>query len=554
MTDLAKRLCPGDPLANKPLHVPFPRNGQMVTRIGPSPTGMLHIGTLYVAAINLTLARQSGGSSYVRIEDTDGQREVTGARDFILNSLLGFGLDFDDGPHRPEGPRHFCGPYIQSERQHIYAYFVRELLSAGKAYPCFCTESDLSKMRAAQKCAKARTGYYGSWAKWRKADETTIEAALRAKQPYVIRFRSQGDHNRKKPIQDAIFGQRFVADNDQDVVLLKSDGMPTYHLAHVIDDHLMGTTHVVRGEEWLASVPLHFQLFDAFGWQPPVYAHVAPINKMDGTARRKLSKRKDPEASLSYFAEIGFPIEAVLDYLMSLASPKFEAWRTDHPYKPVTAFPLTLDELQTGGGPLFDVGKLTSISRTVIAEMTAHTVYECVLEWSETHDPELYEIALANPDYLRAIFAIEREGEKPRKDLAVWRDVRADIGYFFDTWFQPSAAQDALKQHVVKLDAAYEFARDFLADYEPTDSHEDWFAKLKLVSSKHGFAMRSKDLMRSPELYTGTLSDAARILRLLLTGKPQSPDLFSVMQVLGPHRIAKRLVPHNSKMSAVNKR
>lgn len=553
MTDLAKRLIPVDPFVDVPAPAPIPENGQMVTRIGPSPTGMMHLGTLYVAALNLTLARQSGGSSFLRIEDTDRQREVKGAKDFILNSLLRYGLDFDDGPHKPDGPRHIYGPYIQSDRCQIYAHFVRALLSAGKAYPCFCTEADLTAMRAAQKRADARTGYYGTWAKWRNADTTAVETALSANQPYVVRFRSNGHYDRKTAIQDAVFGSRIVVGNDQDIILLKSDGMPTYHLAHVVDDHLMGTTHVVRGEEWLASLPLHYQLFEAFGWQPPIYAHVAPISKMNSDARRKLSKRKDPEASLSYFSEIGCPEEAVLDYLMSLASSKFEAWRIEHPREPVTAFPLTLDDLKASSGPLFDMDKLSSISRKVIAEMTAQTVYVRVLEWSARHDQELYEIGLQNPDYLTAIFSIERGGGKPRKDVAMWRDVRADIGYFFDEWFKPKEALAALKLHSLKPEDALEFAGDFQATYEPTDSHEDWLAKLKLVSSQHGFAVRSKDQKKTPELYVGSLADAARILRLLLTGKPTSPDLFSIMQVLGPDRIATRLVPQSFKKLAANR-
>lgn len=410
-------------------------SGAWVTRVGPSPTGKMHIGTLYVGLLNYMLARQSDGVSILRIEDTDRQREVDGATSFIVESLKDFGVQLDEGPDVSNREVGAYGPYFQSHRKDIYQSFAKLLVERGKAYPCFATKDELEETRERQRSSGFRTGYYGAWATWRDRNCDDVDEALKSGKPWVLRFRSPGRHENKIAFNDCVFGDRETSENDQDVVILKGDGLPTYHFAHVIDDHLMRTTHVIRGDEWLASVPLHLQLFEAFGWEEPKYAHVAPINKMDGDSRRKLSKRKDPEASVRYFAAEGYPRTPVLEYLLTLADSGFEAWRAENPTTSLFEFPITLENLQTGGGPIFDFKKLQFLSKEYIANLSAIEVFDQGLAWAQEFDGELATQLLADRDYALSALSIERGGDSARKDIRRWTDLRREIGYFFDDWF-----------------------------------------------------------------------------------------------------------------------
>ena len=441
---LSSRLFPNRRPSPADLVLRFPEralpSGAWVTRIGPSPTGKMHIGTLYVGLLNSMLAHQSKGISILRIEDTDKLREVDGATQLIVDSLQRFGIRLDEGPLPHLRERGAYGPYFQSQRKEIYQVFARQLLDSGKAYPCFSSPAELEEIREQQRLAGVRTGYYGPWAVWRDRPEQDVENALNLDQPWVLRFRSPSGQSRRTTFYDCVFGQREANANDHDIVILKSDGLPTYHFAHVVDDHLMRTTHVIRGDEWLASVPLHIQLFEAFGWKAPQYAHIAPINKIDGASRRKLSKRKDPEASVRYFQAEGYPPEPTLAYLLSLAASGFEKWYHANPSRSLYDFPIQLQNLQAGGGPIFDFEKLQFLSKEYIASLTAREVFDQGLAWAQEFDAELALQLEGNLDYVCNVLSIERGAENARKDIRKWSDLRNEIGCPSSEFVEPKAA------------------------------------------------------------------------------------------------------------------
>lgn len=512
-----------------------------MTRIGPSPTGMMHIGTLYVGLLNSILAKQTGGVSVLRIEDTDKKRQIDGAVDFIMRSLDRYQISFDEGPHKDGSQPNNYGPYTQSARADTYASFIKSLLEQGKAYPCFCSPAELDSIRSEQEKSSARTGYYASWANWRDKSHADVNHALDQGLPYVIRLRATGSHQRKIRFHDLVFGTREMAENDHDIVIMKADGLPTYHFAHVVDDHLMGTTHVIRGDEWLASVPTHLQLFEALTWTPPAYAHVAPINKIDGPARRKLSKRKDLEASVSFFATQGYPEEAVLEYLMSLADADFEAWRIVNPDAALDTFPLSIDKRLGGGGPLFDFDKLQFVSKNVMSRMSAEDIFTRGLAWAKTHDVALANQMMNAPDYTRAALSIERGGPNARKDIFRWADLALELVYFYDDLFdlgRDTVMDDLGHAKQVNL---ISITDAFAATYDTNDDRNVWFNKLKQVAADNGFAIRPKDYKNNPDAFKGTVADIARIFRILLTGRPTSPDLYATMQVMGPDRVRRRI-------------
>jgi glutamyl-tRNA synthetase len=513
----------------------------MVTRVGPSPTGFMHIGTLYVGRICAHFAKQTGGVSILRIEDTDKKREVDGAVDFITGSFDRFGVTFDEGVDTRGSDHGPYGPYRQSSRRALYHSFVLHMLSMGKAYPCFATAEELEEMRTKQIARGLAPGYYGSWATWRDRPEADVTAALDAGMPFVIRFRSDGDKAREVGFNDLIFGHRKLPQSEQDIVIMKSDGLPTYHFAHLVDDHLMRVTHVIRGDEWLASVPTHLQLFDALGWEPPIYAHIAPINKMDGASRRKLSKRKDPEASVGFFEEQGYPREAVLDYLMTLSDSGFEVWKGDNPSSSSWEFCLSFRGLQGSSGPLFDMGKLGNISRNYIASLTRTEVYSQVLAWAESRDPELAELLRVAPETAQGVFGIERGGPNARKDIERWNTVKEELLPFLDESFALTSVEAHAMLRYLSSDELTALVRDFLAGYDPSDDKDIWFGKLKSLAGAHGFAPLPKDYKETPEAFKGTVADVAKVLRVLLMGRERTPDLYSVMQVLGGERVRRRL-------------
>jgi glutamyl-tRNA synthetase len=517
--------------------------GAMVTRIAPSPTGSIHVGTIYTALISERLAHQTNGVFFLRIEDTDRKRELEGASSMIVDSLEQYGIMMDEGPTLSGSEKGAYGPYVQSARAIIYQAYVKHLVESGMAYPCFCSPEEIEAIRTNQEKGKTRTGYYGEWARWRNASETDIFEALKAGRQHTIRLRSNGSVKRKIAFEDILKGRREMSENDQDIVLLKSDSLPTYHLAHVIDDHLMGTTHVLRGDEWFASVGLHLQLFTMFGWKPPAYGHLAPIQKMEGSSKRKLSKRKDPEAGVAFYNQQGYPHDAVVEYLLNLANSNFEEWRKNHPNQQNKYFIVTLDKLANSNGALFDFAKLNDISKQCIAHLA--DIFDETLAWARSHNSALADLISKNKEYVRQILLIERCGGKIRKDLAKWSDVPKEIEYFFSVHpHEVDAAllgtDRALVQSVVSA---------FLASYTEGDSKEQWFAKIKEIAVMHGFAESAKAFKAEPGKYKGTIADITKILRVTLTGRAQTPDLYEILLVMGKKRIVERLSPHTLPLS-----
>lgn len=522
-----------------------PRNlneGAMVTRIAPSPTGFMHIGTLYTAMISERFAHQSGGVFFLRVEDTDKKREVEGATDLIVQYLEYYGIKVDEGEISSSLEIGKYGPYKQSERAKIYKSYVKNLVEKGLAYPCFCSHADLEEMRSMQEAQSVRPGYYKQWAKWRDKTEQEISQALEENKEFVIRFKSKGDFNKRIAINDILKGSRELPENDQDIVIMKSDGLPTYHMAHIIDDHLMGTTHVLRGDEWLSSTPTHLQLFDAMNWSSPTYGHISPIQKMDGSSKRKLSKRKDPEANVAYYEEQGYPRDAVIEYLLNLANSNFEDWRKANPKSSNNEFKLAFNKLSSSSGALFDFVKLDSTSREIIAAYSAGEIFNKVFEWSKKYDSKMHEMMINNPEYIKKILDIERGGqEKVRKDISKWLDVRAEVEYFIDEYFKMTK-NDALNLiSASSVEIIEAIMREFIELYDESDSREEWFEKIKKIARDNNYAENAKEFKNNPEKFNGNVADVAKIFRVLLTGKTQTPDLHSIMQVMGKERVLNRL-------------
>ena len=518
------------------------KEGAMVTRVAPSPTGFVHIGGLYASLISERLARQSQGIFILRIEDTDKKREVAGSANLFAAALSRYGLKADEGPDENGQESGDYGPYTQSARAHIYRSYIKDLLSKGLAYPCFAAEEELEALRARQEAAGERSGYWGHFALWRgKSPEEIADALDRGLKP-VIRLKSPGNFQNKIIINDLLLGRREMPENDQDIVIMKSDGLPTYHFAHAVDDHLMGTSHVIRGNEWFPSLPLHLQLFQILGWQAPAYAHLAPIQKLDEGKKRKLSKRKDQEANLEYYYAAGYPEEAVIEYLLNLANSNFEDWRKANPEASSKEFTITWKKLANSNGPLFDAAKLEDIGKNIVSRLDAKTVYARSLAWAQKYDQELADLLINNPEYSQKILNIEREGEaQPRKDIGRWSDVKEEIIYFFDDKFRLEAqALATIKQETGDIGIAA-FIEDFLASYDIADNPETWFEKLKNIGGKYGFAGNMKDYKAEPEKYKGQIGALAKLLRFLLTGRTHTPNLCLIMQVMGAERAAARL-------------
>ena len=516
-------------------------DNQYVTRIAPSPTGFMHIGGIYAALISERFAHQSNGVFILRIEDTDTKREIEGATDLIIRSLKEYGLIVDEGPVNENEETGAYGPYTQSKRKEIYQAYVKQLLEKGMAYPCFCTEEEIEAMRERQTKAGGRPGYYGLWAKDRNLTEEQVIANLDAGKPFVIRFKSPGQYINKIAVEDILRGKRFFPENDLDIVILKSDGLPTYHFAHIVDDHLMGTTHVVRGDEWLSSLPLHVQLFEAMGWKAPKYGHIAPIQKLDEGARRKLSKRKDPEANVAFYGEKGYPKEAVIDYLMNLANSDFEDYKKANPDKTYKDFEFKISKLNNSG-PLLDFVKLEDISKEFIATLSCDELYDRLYQWAAKYDREMQNRLDANSGYFKQILDIERSNcDRVRKDYVTFSGIWDEIKYFFDEEFVLTK-DDVLKLVPNQtLENMQEIVKAFVATYDENDDKNEWFAKVKDFALTNGYAKNPKEYSKNPEAYKGSVSDVATVLRVLITGRTNSPDLCSIMKVLGRERTLKRL-------------
>lgn len=508
--------------------------GAVVTRMAPSPTGFVHLGNLVQGLISERMAHQSGGVLFLRVEDTDAKREVPGAVEVLINTLKHYGIHFDEGA-TIDGDSGNYGPYRQRQRAAIYHVYAKKLVSEGKAYPCFCTEEELAAMRESQEANKETTGYYGKYAIWRDRSLEEIQAKLDAGNPWVLRFRSTGSIENQFKFEDLVKGKLTITENNIDHVLLKSDGIPTYHFAHAVDDHLMRTTHVVRGDEWMATLPFHIQLFQALGFKLPKYVHIGPLMKMDGNSKRKLSKRKDPELALTFYKAEGFPVSAVYEYIMTILNSNFEDWRRANPTADPTSFKFSPKKLNPAGS-LFDYAKLTDVSKNVIAMMTAGDACSQLLEWAKEFDQDFASRLEADPDYAKSILAIGRGGKKPRKDIATWKEAKSCMGFFYDDYLEAPVFDGKFSRETIA-----EVLRRFTAVYDPTDDSTVWFDKVKAITTEIGFTTDMKAYKSNPDAFPGNVADVSTFLRLAVTGKTNSPDLYTVMQILGYTRTISRL-------------
>ena len=514
-----------------------PRNapeGAVITRMAPSPTGFVHLGNLVQGMISERMAHQSGGVLFLRVEDTDAKREVPGAVEVLIESLKHYSILFDEGATH-DGDNGAYGPYRQRQRAGIYHVYAKLLVSQGQAYPCFATEEELAAMREQQEANKENTGYYGKYAIWRDRSIEDIRARLDAGDSWVLRFRSTGSIANQFKFDDLVKGKLTITENDVDHVLLKSDGIPTYHFAHACDDHLMRTTHVVRGDEWLPTLPFHIQLFKALGFKLPKYVHIGPLMKMDGTSKRKLSKRKDPELALTYYKAEGFPIKAVQEYLMTVLNSNYEDWRRANPDADKDTFKLSPKKLNPAGS-LFDYAKLVDVSKNVISKFSAEEVYTQLTQWAEEFDPQFAKNLTADPDFAKAILAIGRGGKKPRKDIAVWKDAKDYMGFFFNDYLEKPVFDEKFDKAVI-LDALNRFLEKFNIE----DDSNTWFEKVKEITTDMGFTTDMKAYKADPSAFPGTVADISTFIRQATTGKANSPDLFSVMQILGYENTVSRI-------------
>ena len=511
--------------------------GAIVSRFAPSPTGFVHIGGLYQALVAKEVTQKTGGVFYLRVEDTDQKREVENGVIGIINSLQEFDVLPDEGMFSETEEKGSYGPYKQSLRKDIYQAYAKYLIEQGKAYPCFCTPDEGEELRKKQEAAKIRPGYYGVWAKCRNITVEDAISKIKNGEDYIIRFKSPGREDRKIKHHDVIKGNVDFPENDLDIVIIKADGLPTYHFAHAVDDHLMKTTLVIRGDEWLSSIPLHLQLFHELGFKAPKYAPIAPILKNDNGNKRKISKRKDPEAAVSYYKEQGIPIQAVKEYLLNISNSTFENWRRANPDKSLADFDFDIKKMSVSGA-LFDIVKLLDIGKNVISKMTADEVYDSSLNWAREYDSELAEM-LVNRELSLKILGIERGNKKPRKDISKWSDVKNSIIYMYDEKFfddtnyeygkinNPEQINDILQTYIQKY-------------FNINDDKETWFNKIKDLAEEKGFAREVKEYKAEPERWPGHVGDISTILRVALTGRQNTPDMYEIIQVLGNDSVIKR--------------
>lgn len=511
-------------------------DGARVTRFAPSPTGFLHIGGLFAAMTARLTAKATGGVFFLRIEDTDKKREITDGVTEIVKGLSAFGITPDEGITGFDVENGAYGPYQQSKRREIYQCFAKELVRKGLAYPCFCTEADLTALRERQEAQSVNKGYYGKWAACRNLTFEAQRQAVEAGKPYTLRLRSPGDESRRITFDDLVKGKIEMPENTQDIVLLKTDGIPTYHFAHAVDDHLMRTTHVVRGDEWIASVPVHLQLFKCCGFKPVKYAHIAPIMKEENGGKRKLSKRKDPEAAVSYYIEQGYPKESVIEYLLTLANSNFEDWRRANKDAPQSDFPFNLKKMSASGA-LFDLQKLNDVSKNVISLMTADEVYQAATAWAQQYDEVLYRLLTADEAFAKGIFRIDRGTAKPRKDIAKWSEVRDFVTYFYDALYTPDYT---LPDNLTPA-AAVEILKAYLDVYDHTDDKDAWFARIKELCAPLGYTPNVKEYKKDPQAFRGHVGDVSAVIRIAVSSRRNTPDLYAIMQLLGEEKVISRM-------------
>lgn len=542
MTDfkeLAQLLFPNITKAPQDMEDMYPpralKEGARVTRFAPSPTGFLHFGNLFTCMVSYKTAKTTDGVFYVRVEDTDQKRKVDGAIDVMLKGLSVYGINADEGVVGDEKEIGDYGPYYQSARVEIYQTYAKALVEQGLAYPCFCSADELDEIRTAQENESIK-GYWGKWAKCRDLSFEQIKANIDSGMSWTLRLKSPGDLEKKCYFDDMIKGKIEMPENVQDVVLLKSDGIPTYHFAHAVDDHLMRTTHVVRGDEWISSVPIHLQLFKVLGFKPPKYAHVSPIMKEENGGKRKLSKRKDPEAAVTYYAEEGYPQESVNEYMMTLANSNFEDWRRMNKTEPIEKFPFNLKKMSVSGA-LFDIVKLTDVSKNVISVMPAEKVFELAYAWAKEYQPQLAELFAQNEAKATAILNIDREGKKPRKDIAKWSDVLDYVSYMYDETFVPNYELNGNATPSLAVKVIEEYLKVVNLD----DDKDAWFGRMKEVCPLVGCTPNVKEYKAEPEKFEGHVGDVSTIIRVALTGRTNTPDLFAITALLGEDTVKARL-------------
>ena len=512
--------------------------GAMVTRFAPSPTGFVHMGSLLAAFISNKAAKDTNGVFYLRIEDTDQKREVENGIEGIVNDLKNFKIDIDEGAlSRTESLGNY-GPYIQSERKEIYHAFIKNLIERGLAYPCFCSEKHLEEIRQMQEATKSRIGYYGRYAVCRNIKIEEAYNRIKNGEKYIIRLKSPGDFEKKIIVNDLVKGKIEFPENDLDIVIMKSDGLPTYHFAHLVDDHLMRTTHVTRGDEWVSSLPIHIQLFQVFGFNPPKYAHLSPIMKQEGDTKRKLSKRKDPEAAMSYYTKLGIPIQAVHLYLMTIANTNFEQWYDQNKDKSIDDFKFDFRKISASGS-LFDLEKLINISRNYISYLKAEEVYDNVLYWAKEYDKQLYELISKYKEYTINIFSIERYQKKPRKDYESWSSIKKNIWYMYDELFNDVTYN---YQKIVDPDEIKNILNTYIEKYyNETDDKDTWFNKIKQLTEELGYSSNMKEYKENPEKYKGSVADISTVIRVAITSSNMTPDLYEIMKLLKEQRIKERI-------------
>ena len=512
--------------------------GAEVTRFAPSPTGFLHTGSLFTSMICQKLAKQTNGVFYIRLEDTDTKREIQGSGEKLLEEMKQFNIVPNEG-YFGSYQKGDYGPYIQSQRSEIYKICIKYLLQQGLAYPCFCSSKDIEELRTVQEANKILPGYYGPYAKCRSLSLDEAYEKIKNNEPFVIRFKSSGNHNNKIKVDDLIHGTFSIAENDQDIVIYKSDGLPTYHFAHVCDDHFMHTTTVIRGEEWISSLPIHLQLFKAMNWQPPKYAHVPVIMKVDENGnKRKLSKRKDAEAAVSYFLDDGYPSEALIMYLMTIANSNFEEWIFEHDFKNMEEFEFSFSKMSLDGA-LFDINKLQFFAREILARKTKHEMLLMALDFANKHDQNLlYHINL-NHEYFEEIMNIEREVEKPRKDYYKFGNMLDYIGFFYHDLYDVNIDINLFNQNIDKT-----IIKNVLLDLKKLDfskPQNEWFEQMKEIASKHNFASSNKEYKQNKDMYVGQVGDVAEMLRITLCNRKNAPNLYCVMVVLGKNEVMRRI-------------
>ncbi|MGL5150649.1 MAG: glutamate--tRNA ligase [Clostridium sp.] len=515
------------------------KEGSFVTRYAPSPTGFQHIGGVFAALINERLASQTDGIFYLRIEDTDQKREVEGAIEDTIQTMHNFGMDFNEGMTGQETSKGEYGPYRQSQRAEIYKTFAKDLIKKGLAYPCFATPEELTALRESQIAQKITPGYYGEYAKYRNISAEEAIAKIEAGEEYIIRLKSPGNEENRVEFHDLIKGDISFPESNQDVVIIKGDGLPTYHFAHVIDDYLMRTTHVIRGEEWLSSLPIHVQLFEVLGFERPEYAHIPTIMKNDNGSKRKLSKRKDAEAAVSYYNEVGYPVASVVEYLLNIINSTYEEWRAENPDTDYHNFEVVLEKMSKSGA-LFDMLKFIDVSKDVICKFNPERVFEEFTAWAKINDKEMYDLVSSNKELALQFFNIDKDGPKPRKDYAKWSDVREKVFYYFDELFNKEVAENVELPKNQELSEAKRIVEAYEKAYNFNTDKDTWFEELKGVGLDIGYCANRKDFKANPDQYKGMISDVAGAVRAAITHRSNTPDLYTIMQIMGEEKVRAR--------------